>query len=204
MTEAAPDVPYTLRILGGVREIPRETWDAMVGEESSPFVEHTWLELLEDTGCVGEGTGWLPTHLSLWRGPTLVAVAPSYLKGNSEGEFVFDWGWADLAQRLGLPYYPKLIVAVPFTPATGDRVLVAPGEDRARLTRVLADAGAAMVREGRRVEAPHALSPARRDRGLAGRRVPAARGLPVPLGFATGSRRSTSTSRASTPSSATR
>ena len=140
MTDDADDIPYTLRVLGSVREIPRSTWDALLGEESSPFVEHTWLDLLEQTGCVGEGTGWLPTHLSLWKGPALVAVAPSYLKGNSEGEFVFDWGWADLAQRLRLPYYPKVLIAVPFTPATGDRVLVAPGEDRAKVTRVLATA----------------------------------------------------------------
>jgi uncharacterized protein len=131
---------YTLRILSRVREIPRDAWDALLGEDSSPFVEHTWLDLLEETGCVGGDTGWLPTHLSLWRGEKLVAVAPSYMKGNSEGEFVFDWGWADLAHRLDLPYYPKVIVAVPFTPATGDRVLVAPDEDRAAATRLLAAA----------------------------------------------------------------
>jgi predicted N-acyltransferase len=65
-------------------------------------------------------TGWMPAHLSLWRGDTLVAVAPSYVKGHSEGEFVFDWSWADLAQRMGVRYYPKVLVAVPFTPATGD------------------------------------------------------------------------------------
>jgi predicted N-acyltransferase len=134
------DPPHTLRVLGSVREIPQATWDALLGPDSSPFVEHAWLDLLEETGCVGEGTGWLPTHLSLWRGSTLVAVAPSYLKGNSEGEFVFDWGWAELAQRMRLNYYPKVLVAVPFTPATGDRVLVAPGEDRARATRMLANA----------------------------------------------------------------
>jgi uncharacterized protein len=162
LTEASPDVPYTLRILGGVREIPRETWDALLRDDSSPFVEHGWLELLEDTGCVGEGTGWLPTHLSLWRGKTLVAVAPSYLKGNSEGEFVFDWGWADLAQRMKLPYYPKVLVAVPFTPATGDRVLVAPGEDRARLTRVLADAARQWC-ERAGASSVHALFPRRAE-----------------------------------------
>ena len=132
--------PHALRILTRVREIPRETWDGLLREDSSPFVEHTWLDLLEETGCVGGDTGWLPTHLSLWQGERLVAVAPSYVKGNSEGEFVFDWGWADLAHRMGLAYYPKVVVAVPFTPATGDRVLVAPGEDRAKTIGVLARA----------------------------------------------------------------
>ncbi len=132
--------PYTLRVLGRVREIPAAAWDALVDDESSPFVEHRWLDALEETGCVGEGTGWTPAHLTLWRGDTLVAAAPSYIKGNSEGEFVFDWSWADFANRAGIPYYPKVVVAVPFTPATGARVLVAPGEDRAQATRLIANA----------------------------------------------------------------
>jgi predicted N-acyltransferase len=131
---------YSLRVLERVGEIPESTWNALVGEESSPFVEHAWLDALEETGCVGPETGWQPAHLSLWRGETLVAVAPSYVKGNSEGEFVFDWSWAEASHRMGIPYYPKAIVAVPFTPATGDRVLVAPGEDRARATRLVASA----------------------------------------------------------------
>lgn len=131
---------FTLRVLERVRDVPAATWDALLGEESSPFVEHAWLDMLEETGCVGEDTGWMPAHLSLWRGDELVAVAPSYVKGNSEGEFVFDWSWADLAERMGTRYYPKVVVAVPFTPATGDRVLVAPGEDRAMATRLVAGA----------------------------------------------------------------
>ena len=131
---------WTLRMLERVSEVPRETWDAMVGPDSSPFVEHTWLDLLEQTGCVGPDTGWLPRHLSLWNGETLVAVAPAYAKGNSEGEFIFDWAWAEAAHRMGIRYYPKIVVAVPFTPATGDRVLVAPGQDREKATRMLAAA----------------------------------------------------------------
>jgi uncharacterized protein len=131
---------YTVRVLERVGEVPSTEWDALVGEHSSPFVEHRWLEALEETGCVGGDTGWIPAHLTLWRGETLVAAAPSYVKGNSEGEFVFDWGWADAAHRAGIHYYPKIVVAVPFTPATGDRVLVAPGEDRARAVGLLASA----------------------------------------------------------------
>jgi predicted N-acyltransferase len=132
--------PYTLRLLQRVREVPADAWNALLGPESSPFVEHRWLDALEETGCVGDETGWLPAHLSIWRGSELVAVAPSYLKGHSEGEFVFDWSWADFAHRSGIPYYPKVVLAVPFTPATGDRVLVAPGEDRAAITRIVAHA----------------------------------------------------------------
>jgi predicted N-acyltransferase len=139
----APSVsasPYTLRILERVRDVDPAAWDALVDDEGSPFVEHAWLAMLEDTGCVGGDTGWTPAHLSLWRGDRLVAAAPSYFKENSEGEFVFDWAWADFAQRIRVPYYPKLVLAVPFTPATGDRVLVAPGEDRELSTRILASA----------------------------------------------------------------
>jgi uncharacterized protein len=138
MTDAEDE--YTLRILRSVREVPQPAWDALLGADSSPFVEHTWLDMLEETGCVGGETGWVPLHQSLWRGDKLVAVAPTYVKGHSEGEFVFDWGWAELAARVNVPYYPKIVVAVPFTPAAGDRVLVAEGEDRAHVTRLLAGA----------------------------------------------------------------
>src|SRR5579883_972232 len=129
-----------LRVLDRVRAVPQQQWDALVGPESSPFVEWTWLEMLEETGCVGGQTGWVPAHLTLWRGDRLLAVAPSYIKGHSEGEFVFDWSWAEVAERLGVAYYPKVVVAVPFTPATGDRVLVAPDVERRDATRMLADA----------------------------------------------------------------
>ncbi|MGA3123767.1 MAG: GNAT family N-acetyltransferase [Polyangiaceae bacterium] len=131
---------YSIRVLESVREVPPERWDALIGDDSSPFVEHAWLEALETTGCVGGRTGWLPRHLSLWRGADLVAAAPSYAKQHSEGEFVFDWGWAEFAERIGIHYYPKLVIAVPFTPATGDRVLVSRGEDRDAVVAVFADA----------------------------------------------------------------
>jgi predicted N-acyltransferase len=137
----ASEETYELRVLERVRDVPQEKWDALLGEESSPFVEWTWLDTLEETGCVGKGSGWTPAHLSLWRRATgeLVAAAPSYVKANSEGEFVFDWSWAELAERVGVAYYPKVVVAVPFTPATGDRVLVAPGADRSGATRMIAE-----------------------------------------------------------------
>src|SRR5580692_8138290 len=102
---------YELRILPRVRDVPRETWDALVGPDASPFVEWTWLDCLEEAGCVGGTTGWTPLHFTLRRDDRLVAVAPAYAKDNSEGEFVFDWGWADASERSGIPYYPKLIIA---------------------------------------------------------------------------------------------
>jgi predicted N-acyltransferase len=91
-------------------------------------------------GEASRESGWVAAHLSLWQNDNLVAIAPSYLKGNSEGEFVFDWNWADAADRMGIAYYPKIVVAVPFTPATGDRVLVAPGQDRTHAAQMLAAA----------------------------------------------------------------
>lgn len=152
------DGGLTLRVIQRVGEVGPSAWQALVGEESSPFVEYAWLDALEETGCVGGDTGWIPAHLTLWRGEKLVAACPSYIKANSEGEFVFDWGWADAAHRSGIPYYPKIVVAVPFTPATGDRVLVAAGEDRARAVSILASA----AREwARRIQASsvHVLFP---------------------------------------------
>jgi predicted N-acyltransferase len=139
--------PYSLRVLESVGEVPKSAWDALVGEGASPFVEHAWLDALEQTGCVGRETGWLPAHLTLWRGSELVAAAPSYLKAHSEGEFVFDWSWAEFAHKLRIRYYPKLVVAVPFTPASGARVLVAPGEDRTLATRSIAEAARTLCQE---------------------------------------------------------
>jgi predicted N-acyltransferase len=142
--------PYTLQVHTRVREIAEETWNACVGERGSPFVEHTWLDCFEEAGCVDaedHAAGWAPAHLALRRGEELVALAPAYFKTNSEGEFVFDWSWADLARRMGVRYYPKVLVASPFSPVTGERVLVAPGHDRAEATTAMAHAVRALAKE---------------------------------------------------------
>jgi predicted N-acyltransferase len=137
-----------LRILQRIREVDQSGWDALAVPSSSPFVEWTWLDCLEEAGCVGgPRTGWLPHHLALFEGERLVAAAPAYLKGNSEGEFVFDWSWADLAHRMGIAYYPKLVIGVPFTPATGDRLLVAPGQDRAEIAELFVAVAQELARE---------------------------------------------------------
>lgn len=136
-----------LRVLERIRDVPEEAWNALVREDSSPFVEHAWLSCLEEAGCTGAAAGWIPRHLALYDGSDLVAAAPAYLKTNSEGEFVFDWSWADLASRLGLDYYPKLVVAVPFTPAPGHRVLWHPARDRGETIAIFAQATRALVSE---------------------------------------------------------
>jgi len=116
--------------------VERDSWDALVGD-GSPFLEWDWLASLEEARCVTPKTGWQPQHLALYEGARLVAACPLYLKGHSMGEFVFDHSWADAARRVGVDYYPKLLVAPPFTPATGVRLLTAPGTDRAALIRLL-------------------------------------------------------------------
>ena len=113
----------------GVRSLPQRAWNAVVADDS-PFLEWEWLASLEESGVVGAESGWLAKPLVARDGNRLVAACPLYLKGNSEGEFVFDHGWADAAERAGIRYYPKLLVGVPFTPVGGARFLIAAGEDR--------------------------------------------------------------------------
>jgi predicted N-acyltransferase len=144
----------TLRIatIEGLGEVDEAAWDALSGEDH-PFVEHAFLRSLEDERCVGADAGWQPAHVLVRDGDALVGAAPVYVKDHSQGEYVFDWGWADASERAGIPYYPKLVVAVPFTPATGPRLLVHPSADapevRAALVqgiRAVADAvGASSV-----------------------------------------------------------
>jgi predicted N-acyltransferase len=105
-----------------VGELPAEQWDALT-DRGNPFVGHAFLSALEDSGSVGPGTGWQPAPLVIEDGERLVAALPAYLKGHSQGEYVFDHSWADAWERAGGRYYPKLQIAAPFTPATGPRVL---------------------------------------------------------------------------------
>lgn len=129
-----------IRLIESVASVPPDAWNALLAPDSSPFLEHAWLDALEQTGCISEERGWLARHVTMWRGSTLIAAAPAYIKGNSEGEFVFDHQWAAAAQRhFRVRWYPKMILAVPFTPATGDRVMTLPGIDRSMIRAALAD-----------------------------------------------------------------
>jgi len=124
-------------------ELPNDQWQALLAEPgqsgregmvASPFYGWNWLHQLEVSGSIVPRQGWQPCHLGLWRGERLVAVAPLYLKGHSYGEFVFDQAFAQLADQLGLRYYPKLVGMSPVSPVEGYRFLVAAGEDAASLT----------------------------------------------------------------------
>ena len=107
-------------------------WDAVAATDY-PFLRHAFLLGMEETACTTAATGWQPCHLLLRQNGRLVALLPLYLKSHSYGEYVFDWSWADAWQRSGLSYYPKLISAIPFTPATGPRLCVAAGLDGSTL-----------------------------------------------------------------------
>jgi len=131
---------WHVRIVKEIGSLPAGDWDAMVGVGESPFLEWDWLEALEVTGCVAPEKGWAPHHVVVEREGRLIGACPLYLKGHSEGEFIFDYEWAYAADNAGINYYPKLLVAVPFTPANGIRFLTAPGEERVELIRVMAQA----------------------------------------------------------------
>jgi len=122
-----------------IKAIDPTAWNALTGAKQ-PFLRHEFLASIEDSGSVGPGTGWLPRHAVLYGNGQLVAALPLYEKTDSWGEFVFDFAWANAYQQAGLNYYPKLVSAVPFTPVTGPRFLVAPGYDFAELAGMLINA----------------------------------------------------------------
>ncbi|TVQ45324.1 MAG: N-acetyltransferase [Gloeocapsa sp. DLM2.Bin57] len=128
---------YSIHWLAKIAEIPKQAWDALAKPLKTPFLEWEWLHNLETSGSAIPSTGWQPCHLTIWLGKELIAAAPLYIKSHSYGEFVFDHQWADLAYRLGIRYYPKLLGMTPFTPAVGYRFLIAPGQDEIAITEVM-------------------------------------------------------------------
>lgn len=146
----------TLSTHSSIEEIPPNEWNRLV-DPDTPFLRHEFLAAMERHGCVGEGLGWIPAHLALRdEQGVLVAAAPCWLKLNSYGEFVFDWSWADAYRRAGLRYYPKLVVASPYTPATGPRLLTGDSPLRASHAAALI-AGATQVAERMGVSSLHWL-----------------------------------------------
>ncbi len=130
-----PALSFTIH--GSIADIPAEAWDDLLAHErdlASPFVRHAFLAALEESGSASPRAGWAARHIAVRRGGRLVAAAPGYVRAGSDGDFSRDWDIAAAASRSGIAYYPKLFIGVPFTPATGRRILVAPGEDRAALT----------------------------------------------------------------------
>ncbi|MEW2912232.1 GNAT family N-acetyltransferase [Leisingera sp. JC11] len=125
-----------IRVLASLSQIAAEDWDACACPEAAgggrpldPFTTYRFLSALEESGSVGPGTGWQPQYLTAYQEGRLIACAPLYAKGHSQGEYIFDHNWAHAYEQAGGHYYPKLQIAVPFTPATGRRFLVRPGFD---------------------------------------------------------------------------
>ena len=135
------------RFAGSLDEIDAADWDALLSPRSTPFMRHAWLHALEKSGCAARRAGWTPRHLLLYRGARLVAAAPAYLKEDSDGDFARDWDLASSAAHARLPYYPKLALTVPFTPCTGERVLVRPGEDRRACVRRILEMARSLCKE---------------------------------------------------------
>ena len=125
-----------IRELSRIDAIPAANWNRLEGADC-PFLRHEFLAALEHNGCVGPGTGWMPAHLALFEDDVLQAAAPVYRKSHSWGEFVFDFGWAQAYERRGLSYYPKRVVAVPFSPVNAARLLTAPGRPPEPLRQAL-------------------------------------------------------------------
>ena len=132
---------FVVRLASSIADIPAPDWDDCASSHPNPFTSHAFLRALEDSGSATAETGWLPQHLLLEDGSgTLLGCLPCYLKSHSRGEYVFDHGWADAYLHAGGRYYPKLQASIPFTPVTGKRLLVRPGEAEAEREALLLQA----------------------------------------------------------------
>jgi len=159
-------VAYDVEITPSLANVDARAWDALA-EPDNPFTEHGFLSLLEQSRSVGpHDTGWLPCHVLLKRRGELVGAMPLYLKHHSYGEFIFDFGWAQAAMQAGLAYYPKLVSAVPLTPAGGRRLLSHPAFTRAEIVRELLAAAQVVTRE-LRASSLHVLFCSEEERALA-------------------------------------
>jgi predicted N-acyltransferase len=153
----------TLRVETDITAIAAADWDLCAGPDN-PFVSHAFLAALEESGSANGKTGWLPQHVIMESDDRqIIGVVPAYVKSHSYGEYVFDHGWAQAIERAGGRYYPKLQVSVPFTPATGPRLLVAPGADEDAVRRTLV-AGLKAIAENRDLSSVHATFLEPRDR----------------------------------------
>ncbi|MBM3544967.1 MAG: N-acetyltransferase [Alphaproteobacteria bacterium] len=143
-----------VRVVPRISDVAGADWDACASgntdstRHGNPFILHAFLRALEESGSASRHTGWLPQHLLFEDGAgALLACMPCYLKAHSQGEYVFDHGWAEAYERAGGHYYPKLQVSVPFTPVTGRRLLIRRGVDRTECETILLQAGATLVNE---------------------------------------------------------
>jgi len=133
-------VAYVIEWVENLETVPKNEWDTLALALDTPLFEWEWLRQFEASGSMTPETGWLPCHLTVRSDGRLVAAAPLYVKGHSQGEFVWDYMWADVANQLKTEYYPKLIGMSPATPSVGYRFLIDPGEDENAMTRIILQA----------------------------------------------------------------
>jgi predicted N-acyltransferase len=133
------EIDYVTRVFDSPLALPADAWNALLAQEPdpSPFMRHEYLAALHQSGSAREHAGWQPQFVTLWRGGVLQAACPMYLKNHSYGEYVFDWAWANAYAQHGLDYYPKALVAVPFTPVPGARLLARDEASRTALVKAL-------------------------------------------------------------------
>jgi predicted N-acyltransferase len=138
---AQPPSPFQVRVFDSLQDIDPAAWNALLARQShpTPFLRHEYLAALHDSGSATPRTGWAPRFITLWQGGELAAACALYLKSHSYGEYVFDWAWANAYAQHGVPYYPKAVAAVPFTPVPGTRLLARDAAARAALLRALVD-----------------------------------------------------------------
>jgi predicted N-acyltransferase len=133
---------YVIHILDSPLKVEASDWNALLAAQSpdgtlNPFMRHEYLAALHTSGSAAPETGWTPCFVTLWQGATLAGACAVYLKAHSYGEYVFDWAWANAYQQHGLDYYPKAVVAVPFTPVPGARLLARTAAERTLLVKAL-------------------------------------------------------------------
>ncbi len=146
-----------LRFYTSIKEVDQSAWNGLFGTDH-PFTRYEFLLALEEGGSTTTESGWQPSHAMLFRGELGVAAIPLFIKSHSYGEYVFDWSWADAYQRHGESYYPKLVCAIPFTPATGPRLAILPGEPEAEITKLVV-AGLTRFCQERGLSSLHILFP---------------------------------------------
>ena len=150
-----------INFLDSIEEITKDDWDAVL-KNKYPFLKYDFLKALETTKCVSAEQGWSPLHIVVSENKKIIAVMPLYIKTDSQGEFIFDWSWADAYYRNGLEYYPKLVSSIPFTPASGPRILMAEEKRSSEIVKAISDA-LKQISEDNNFSSVHVLLPEKKE-----------------------------------------
>ena len=151
-----------IKFHNSISSITKDSWNKLVPEDDYPFLKYEFLELLEKTNCVGKDTGWHPAHILIERNSIPIGAMPLYIKTDSSGEFVFDYSWANAFYQNGLDYYPKLVSSIPFTPASGPRILCDEGESPDKIFSLVLS-GVKKLSEENNISSWHVLFPEESD-----------------------------------------